>query len=71
MAQKVSISLHPEDLERIESIKSELRKLGCRTASDSLGIRVALAGFSAESQTLLSLLNTAKDMDGRRKTGEG
>lgn len=65
LAQKVSISLHPEDLERVEAIKSELRKLGCRTASDSLAIRVAVAGFKLDRDRLQKEMAKAKERDGR------
>lgn len=69
-AEKISISLHPEDLERLENFENGLRKAGLvgRRAPTSFLLKVALA--SLDPQNLSGLAGAVAEItaqDGRRK----
>ena len=67
-AIKLSISIRSEHLDRLDEIKEQIRRLGHRSASDSLAVKIALAGFDAKSPDLGRLLQQAKEQDGRAKS---
>ena len=64
-AIKISVSLYPVHLEQLEAIKERLRKLGQRSATDSLAVKIAISGFDFKSAQLRQLLKDARMQDGR------
>lgn len=69
-AEKISISLHPEDLERLESFEDGLRKAGHigRRAPTSFLLKVALAAIEgADANKLGIAVAEVTAQDGRRK----
>ena len=69
-AEKISISLHPEDLERLEDFENELRKAGLvgRRAPTSFLLKVALAALDyGNLKGLAGAVAEITAQDGRRK----
>ena len=69
-AEKISISLHPEDLHRLENFENGLRKAGLvgRRAPTSFLLKVALAAIeSADVSGLGVAVAEVTAQDGRRK----
>lgn len=69
-AEKISISLHPEDLERLENFENGLRKAGLvgRRAPTSFLLKVALAALDyGELEGLSGAVAEITAQDGRRK----
>ncbi|MFC7339521.1 hypothetical protein ACFQY0_20180 [Haloferula chungangensis] len=69
-AEKISISLHPEDLERLESFENGLRKAGLvgRRAPTSFLLKVALAALDfGNLKGLSGAVAEITAQDGRRK----
>ena len=69
-AEKVSVSFHPEDLQRLEEVDDQLRTAGVitRRAPVSLLIKVALAAFDAKRvENIDEIVADIKSQDGRGK----
>ena len=69
-AEKISISLHPEDLDRLENFENGLRKAGLvgRRAPTSFLLKVALAAIeNADVSGLGVAVAEVTAQDGRRK----
>ena len=67
--EKITISLHEEDLARLDQIDEALRKAKVpgRGIATSTLIKIAIAGFDADSKRLLELLELVKGQDRRKK----
>lgn len=67
-AEKRSISLHPEDLEKIDELLDALKEKGHRRGiNDSTVIKIALAAMNPRNPQLLQLLKDVQARDGRKK----
>lgn len=69
--EKITISLHAADLNRLDEIENALRKAKVpgRGIATSTLIKIAIAGFEADSKRLMELLELVKGQD-RRKNKE-
>ena len=67
--EKITISLHEDDLSLLDDIDLALRKVKApmRGVGTSTLIKVALRGFQAEPKKLMELLNEVQSQDGRRR----
>lgn len=67
--EKITISLHQDDLSLLDDIDLALRKVKApmRGVGTSTLIKVALRGFQAEPQRLTKLLEEVQAQDGRRR----
>ncbi len=66
LAQSITVSLHSQDLKRLDEIEAELEKQGLlqrngrrRRLSTSALVRIAIAGFAPENAPLNDLLESA------------
>lgn len=69
-AEKISVSLHPQDQERAEKVEDALRKAGLipRRAPTSFLLKVALAAFDEKDvEKLRGIVEEVKAQDGRGK----
>lgn len=69
-AEKISVSLHPQDQERAEKVEDALRKAGLipRRAPTSFLLKVALAAFDEKSvDDIKSIVEEVRAQDGRGK----
>jgi hypothetical protein len=69
-AEKISISLHPADLIRLEEVEDALRKSALipRRAPTSFLLKVALAAFDqSQTKRLVEAVAEVNAQDGRRK----
>lgn len=66
--EKITISLHEADLDRLDEIENALRKAKVpgRGIATSTLIKIAIAGFKADSSKLLELLEMVKGQDRRK-----
>ena len=67
--EKITISLHQDDLSLLDDIDLALRKVKVpmRGVGTSTLIKVALRGFQAQPQRLAKLLEEVQAQDGRRR----
>ena len=67
--EKITISLHQDDLSILDDIDLALRKVKApmRGVGTSTLIKVALRGFQADPQQLTKLLQEVQSQDGRRR----
>ena len=67
--EKITISLHGEDLDRLDKIEEALRKekVPGRVISTSTLIKIAIAGFEGDSEKLMGLFEKVKGQDRRKK----
>ncbi|MCB1099217.1 MAG: hypothetical protein KDN22_26845 [Verrucomicrobiae bacterium] len=69
-AEKISVSLHPQDQERAEKVEDALRKAGLipRRAPTSFLLKVALAAFDEKNvEKLKEIVEEVRAQDGRGK----
>jgi len=68
--EKITISLHEADLERLDQIEGTLRKAKVpgRSIATSTLIKIAIAGFEADSKKVLELLELVKGQDRRKRS---
>lgn len=67
--EKITISLHEDDLSLLDEIDLALRKVKApmRGVGTSTLIKLAIRGFQAEPKQLVELLNEVQSQDGRRR----
>ena len=67
--EKITISLHEDDLSLLDDIDLALRKVKApmRGVGTSTLIKVALRGFQAEPKKIVELLKEVQAQDGRRR----
>jgi len=65
---KLSVSLFPPDLERLDKIKAFMATLGIRAVGDSLALRLALRRTAIDAD-MLTIYTAMRSEDGRGGTG--
>lgn len=67
--EKITISLHEDDLSLLDEIDLALRKVKApmRGVGTSTLIKLAIRGFQAEPKQLVELLKEVQSQDGRRR----
>jgi hypothetical protein len=68
-AVKLSVSLFPPDLERLDRIKAFMATLGVRAVGDSQALRLALRRTAVDAD-MLTIYNAMRTEDGRGSGGK-
>jgi hypothetical protein len=65
-ASKISVSVYPKDIERLDELKDYMKKQGIRNISDSEALRIACRALTLSSQCV-DVYHEMQKEDGRRK----
>jgi len=66
MASKISVSVYPTDIERLDELKDYMKRQGIRNISDSEALRIACRAVTLSS-TCVEVYHGMQKEDGRRK----
>ena len=66
MASKISVSVYPKDMERLDDLKDYMKKQGIRNISDSEALRIACRTLTLGSKCV-DVYHEMQKEDGRRK----